>query len=202
MNKTRKAFFCILMCVLVIFMTACGEKDNTPFSHGYWSGDTYTSNFFGFKLETGSDWLKFSDAELASFVNISDMSDSSIQAFFDKGGTLYEMMAARADGSSVNITIQDNEKTLSLSEKDFFNAGISLIKAQYESQGYICSVEKSVVTFLGKGTDCLDIALTKNGSTIYAVLIPLFKSHYTACILFGATAKSDVYIMLSMAKPI
>ena len=201
MNRTRRVCLVVMTCIVMLFTTACG-KDNTPFSHGSWSGNTYTSDFFGIRVQLGSEWLVIDDADLAKSVGVSDMSESSIQKVFDKGGTIREMIAARADGSSINITVQDSDKTVALSEKDFFNLGLTFIKSQYESMGQKCTVEKSSVNFLGKATDCLDISLTQNGKTLYCTLIPIFKSHYTACIAFGSLSKPDLYLLLAMASAI
>lgn len=202
MNRTRKVFLVIMVCVVMLFATACGNKDNTPFKHGTWSGSTYTSEFFGLRVQIGSDWKSLSESDLAKSAGISDMSDSNIKSAFDKGGYIYDMMAIKSNGSSMNITIQDNEKTVSLSEKDFFTAGIPIIKAQFEAAGYKCSAEKDAVSFLGKTADCINLALTANNTTVYEILIPVFKSHYTACITFGSLNKSELYTLLSMVTAI
>lgn len=191
----------IMACVVMIFATACG-KNNTPFTHGTWDGRTYTSEFLGLKIQFGTEWVPINDANLAKTVGISDMSEKSIQKVFDKGGSIYELMSAKSNGSSINITVQDNDKASSLSEKVFFDAGVPLIKKQYESTGYKCSVEKSVVSFLGKNTDCIDLSLTQGEKTLYCILIPVFKSHYTACIVFGSLSKPDLYSLLAMASAI
>lgn len=198
MNKTRKVILVIMVCAVMLFTTAC--KDNTPFKHGSWSGNTYTSEFFGIKVQVDSGWTVFSDADLAKAAGMSDMSESSIQSVFDRGGSIYEMMAAKSNGSSMNITIQDSDKTVSWKEKDFFNAGKALIKSQYEAAGFKCSVEQSSVNFIGKSTDCLDISLSQNGQTLYCIMIPLFKSHYTSCILFGSLSKPDLYSLIALVS--
>ena len=200
MNKTRKVFLAVAVCVMLLFTAACKKKDNTPFSHGAWSGKTYTSQFFGIRVETGSDWAPIPDAELAKQMRISDMSESSIQSVFDKGGTVYEMLAARSDGSSVSIVIQDHNKTVALSEKDFYSAGLPFVKAMLEAQGYQCSIEKDTVFFMGKNTNCISLSLTANNRTVYETMIPVFKSHYTALISFGSVSKPDLYLLLDMVK--
>lgn len=200
MNKTRKVFTAIALCVMMIFVTACQKKDNTPFKHGSWSGNTYTSEFFGIKIQLGADWIAIDDANLAKSVGISDMSESSIRSVFEKGGSIYEMMAAKTNGSSITISVQDSDQNIALSEKDFFELGIAIIKAQYEALGQKCTVEMGTVMFLGNSTKCLDITLTQNGTTVYCILIPLFRSHYTSCITFGSLSKPDLYSLVAMAS--
>ena len=201
MNKTRKAFAVILVCVVTLFATACG-KDNTPFSHGTWNGKTYTSEFFGIRLQLGSEWVVISDNDLAKRMRIKDMSESSIQSVFDKGGNVYEMITARADGSSISIVIQDHNKTLALSEEEFFSAGLPFVKTMLEAQGYKCSVEKDTVYFLGKNTFCISLSLTANNVTVHEIMIPVFKSHYTALISFGSGSKPDLYLLIDMVSAI
>lgn len=198
MNRTIKIFSAVAVCVMMLFVTACGKKDNTPFSHGTWSGNTYTSQFFGLKVETGSDWTALSDADLAKRSGISDMSESSIRSRFEKGRSVYEMMTIKNNGSSMNIVIQDSDETISWTEKDFFTAAVPLFKAQFDAQGFKSSVVKDTVNFLGKNANCLNIVLTKDNVTVYEIMIPVFKSHYTACISVGSLNKSELYTLLGM----
>ena len=202
MNRTRKVFLAVAVCVMMLFVTACEKKDNTPFTHGTWSGNIYTSQFFGIRVEINSDWVAIPDADLAKRVGINDMSDSSIQSALDSGRTFYEMMAARVDGSSMNIVIQDHNKTVALSEEEFFSAGLPFVKAMLEGQGFRCSVEKDTVFFLGKSTDCISLALTKDNVTVYETMIPIFKSHYTALMSFGSLSKPDLYLLINMVTAI
>lgn len=201
MSKTRKILLVIMACVVMLFATACG-KDNTPFTHGSWSGNTFTSEFFGIKVQIGSDWTAVSDADLAKSAGITNMSESNILTVLDKGKPLYDMMAVKSNGSSMNITIQDSDKTVSLSEKEFFTAGIPIIKAQFEAMGYKVSAEKDTVNFLGKATDCISLSLTLNNVTVHEILVPVFKSHYTASINFGSLEKSELYSLLAMVTAV
>lgn len=201
MSKIRKILSVITVCVVMLFATACG-KDNTPFSHGSWSGNTYTSEFFGLRIQLGSEWIVIPDSDLAKRAGISDMSESSIQSVFDRGVTFYEMVAARPDGSSVSIVIQDHDKTVALSEEEFFSAGLPFVKAMLEAQGYNCTVEKDTVHFLGENTSCISLSLTQNNMTLHEMMIPVFKSHYTALIAFGAISKPDLYLLINMISAI
>lgn len=64
----------LLMGVLLLTITACGndkkslEKDtdqekNTDEILGSWNGNTYTNNYFGFKLTTPEEWYTLSQEE-------------------------------------------------------------------------------------------------------------------------------------------
>lgn len=201
MNKTRRIFLAVSVCVLMIFTTAC-KKDSTPFKHGTVSANAYTSEFLGIKVQGGSGWTMLSDADLAKGNKISDMSESSIQTVFDKGVYITEMMMAKDNGASINITVQDNDKTISFSEKEYFTTGVDLIKSQFKAAGYNCDVKKSSVNFLGKSTNCLELSLTVSGTTVYEIQIPFFKSHYTASLTFASLKKEDLYPLLEMVTAV
>lgn len=201
MNRTRRILMVISVCVIMLLTSAC-KKDNTPFKHGTLSANAYTSEFLGIKIQAGSGWTMISDADIAKSNKISDMSESSIQTVFDKGLYITEMMITKDDGSSINITVQDNDKTISFSEKEYFSTGIDLIKAQFDAAGYTCDIKKGNVNFLGKGTDCIELSLTVAGTTVYEIQIPFFKSHYTASLTFASLKKEDLYPLLEMVTSV
>lgn len=202
MNRTRKVFLAIAACVVILFATAC-RKDSAPFTHGTWSdGRTYTSEFFGFRLPLNITWIPISDANLAKTAGIRDMSESSMKAHLDEGGTIHELIVMTAASRSIIITVRDNKKNSSMSEKEFFDAGLTEIKGQYISSGYTCLGDKSSVIFLGKSTDCVKYSTTKDGSTMHYITVPVFKNNYTACIEFGSQNKDELAQMAAMAAAI
>lgn len=201
MRKVIKVFMAISVCVLTLFTTAC-KKDNTPFRHGTVSADSYTSGFLGIKVQAGSGWTMHSDADLAKINGISDMSESSIQSVFDRGVYIAEMMMSKEDGVSINFTVQDNDKSLSLSEKEYFTTGVELIKSQLDAQGFGGDAKKSSVDFLGKSTNCIELSLTKSETTIYQIQIPIFKSHFTASLTFNSLNKSELQSLVDMVSAV
>ena len=206
MNRTRKIFLALIVCVVVLFAAACGN-DNASFKHGSWSDNTYTSKFLGLKIQLGSDWMASSDDILAKTLGISDMSDSSLRTVFDKGGAVVEMSALRSDASSISITVMDNDTAEVLNEEDFFSEeNISRLKADFESTGSECTVYKDTVRFLGKDTDCINLAYTVQLPALSTpsceILIPFFKSHYTAIITFSANDRVSLSELLGVAAAI
>lgn len=197
MRKTGKVFLAISVCVLTLLMSAC-KKDATSFKHGTVSANSYTSDFLGIKIQAGSGWTMLSDADLAKLNSVSDMSESNIRSVLDKGA-ITEAMVTKDNGSSITITVvQDDDKTISVSEEEYFNDSIDFIKSQFGAAGYTYDVKKSSVNFLGKSTDCLELSLTVVGTTVHEIQIPIFKSHYTASISFESLNKSDLQTILDM----
>lgn len=202
MSKTRNVFLAILVCVVMLFATACGNKSDT-FKHGSWSGVTYTSKFLGIKIQLGSDWMVFSEEIIAEAVGISDMSDSNIRTVFDEGRPITEMSALRSDASSISITVQDNDTAGALSGQDFFSEeNISRLKADFEGSGAECTVYKDTVRFLGKDTDCIDLSYSMLNISSCEIIIPVFISHYTAMITFSANSRSDLPVLIGMVTAI
>lgn len=200
MCKTRNVFLALAACVVMLFATACGNKDS--FKHGSWSGMTYTSEFLGIKIQLDSDWMVTSDEIIAKGIGVSDMSDSNIRSVFDKGRPITEMYALRYDASSISITVQDNDTAGVLSEEDFFSEeNISRLKADFDETGS-CSVYKNTVRFLGKDTDCIDLSYTMLNISSCEIIIPVFISHYTAIITFSANDRTDLASLIGMATAI
>ena len=206
MNKIRKAFLVIMACAVMLLFSACG-KDNTPFSHGSWSGNTYTSKYLGIKLQLDSDWAATTDEFLAMGLGIPDMSESNIQTAFSKIGAITEMTATRSNGSYISITVTDITYLENVSEEDFseeqyIENAIELIKSEDDVPGFSIGAQKSAVDFLGKSTDCIEMSFSLNGQAMYELQIPIFKSHYIASISFNAYSKSELYTLPAMASAV
>lgn len=197
-RKIGRILIAAALCVLTLMMTACG-KDNTPYTRGVWSGTTFTSTFLGLKVNAGSEWMIMNDEYLAKATGISDMSASSIQKTLDSGKYVPDMMVMKANGSSVNITVQDNDKAkVKFNEKDYFKSGPAFIEMQIKQQGGTCTVQEGNVNFLGKSTRCLEVTAKISGREVYEIQVPMFVSHYMVSVTFGATSKAELYTAVAM----
>lgn len=197
MKNARRILSIIALCALMFLMTACGGGQSFP--HGKIGGSSYTSEFLGFKAKFGSEWELYSDSQTAQYNKMSDMSESSIKSQFDKVGIVYDMVAAKPDGSSVNICVQDTKKTGKMKEEDYFTTGLELIKKTLEStSGAKVSLKADSVNFLGKATRCIKVQMSLNGVTVHMIQIPVFKGDYIASITFGSVNESDLPAFLAM----
>ena len=196
----RKIVLCITACVMLLFVTACGNS--STFRHGSWDGNTYTSKFLGLKLELDSYWIMTSDETLAKAAGISDMSDSNILTVFNNGGTISEMSALGSGGSSVSITVQDNDTSETPAEEDFISESVAHLKADFDASGFENTVEKDTVRFLGKDTDCIYLAYTAYNISSHELIIPIFKSHYTAVVTFSADSRSGLNTLVGMTSAV
>lgn len=178
--------------------------DSTGLSHGTWSGTTYTSKFLGIKGDFGSDWTITSDSELASAQGISDMSAENMKSVMNSAGVVSEMMAAKADGTSVNIVIEDTSVTKTPKGDEYFTTMLSIGGQQFEAYGAAMGVDmkanvtERTVKFCGEDTRCLYIVLTADSVDIHEIQIPIFNGDYITSITFGATTKADADALLAM----
>lgn len=195
MKKASRIISVILMCALMLLMTACG---GTKFKHGTIGGSTYTSDFLGVKAKFSSEWNLFSDAEMAKYNGITDMSDSSIKSKFKQSGTIYDMMVARSDGASINIVIQDTKVTGKLKEDTYFTTGLEIVKKQFEAMGANVSLKADTTIFCGKSTRCIKLVMSMSGLTMHMIQIPIFKGDYIGNITFGAFDESDLSGFMAM----
>lgn len=204
--KKLRILLVLMVCAIMMLTTACGEdkgsgaviaKSNAALSHGTWSGTTYTSKFLGVKGEFGSDWTITTDSDLASAQGISDMSAENMKSVMSNAGVVTEMMAAKADGSSVNIVIEDTAKTKTPMGDEYFTTMLSIGGQQFEAYGAAMGIEmkasvtESTVNFCGEDTRCLYIVLTTEGMDIHEIQVPVFNGDYITSLTFGAKTKAD-----------
>ncbi|MDE6728325.1 MAG: hypothetical protein K2J80_10370 [Oscillospiraceae bacterium] len=195
MKRMIKALAAVMVCALMLFMTACGEK-SAEFEHGTVSGTSYTSKFLGLKADLGSGWTFLTDSELASANGVSDMTASSVKSAFDKKGVgvIMEMMATKQGGDSVNITVQSYSNKSVPSEDAYFD----LIKEQYSKLNTNASFGR--ITFLGKSVRCVDLSVSVLGVTAYETQIPIFKGDYIACVTFSSAKKENLKSLIDSFK--
>ena len=190
MNKTRKVFLAVMACVVMLFATACGEL---AFKHGSWSGQTYSSEFFGFSVKGESGWNATTDEGIAKFHDISDLSSGNIKSVLNKGAFV-EMMLSKPGGTSINIYVYDNEKFPQYREYQYVDARIKSIEDEFGAFSTISyNAKQSTVDFLGKLTVCVETDMTLSGlSTTYGYEIPVVKDNFTASIVLSAPSKEEL----------
>lgn len=186
MNKTRNVFFVLMACVVMLFATACGD---VAFKHGYVSGQTYYSDFFGFKITGDAGWQVATDDGLARVSGIKDMSESSIKSALDKGGVMEMKLASGA--SSITVIVYDNEKFTQYREYQYIDAKIKSIEDEFGQFSTInCDAKKSTIDFLGKLTVCVETESSLRGlEPTYGYDIPVVNGKYTASISLSAPSK-------------
>lgn len=187
MSKTKKVFLAIAACAVMLFMTACGE---IAFKHGYVEGQTYYSDYFGFKVKGDAGWQVAYDDGLARVSGIKDMSESSIKSALAKGGLMEMKLASGA--SSITIYVYDNEKNPSYREFQYVDARIKSIEDEFGQFNTIkYNAKKSTINFMGVLTVCVETESGLAGlGTSYGYEIPVVNGSYTASIVLSAPDKS------------
>lgn len=203
MKKASKIFSLVLLCALMLLMTACGGKDSATYTRGKWSGSTYTSTFLGFKTTPGSEWSITSDENLAKMAGITDFSDSNVKKTLDSGMYIPEVALFKPNGASITIAVQDNNKaSVKITEADYTQSGADVVQAQMSQLGVTCTVTPGTVSFLGKSTKCLEVAAYMQGEEAHEIQVPIFVGSYVASVTFAARTKAELYDEISMIKAI
>ena len=184
----------------MLLLAACGSGENATFTHGSVGSSSYSNSFLGLSISFDSDWTMTSDKELASMNGISDMSAANVQTAFDKNSTLQEMMASKADGTSINIVVQDTSKTGKMKEDEYFTSGLDLIKMQLEATGATVNIKADTVMFLGSSARAINVEMSMSGVTVYMYQIPIFKGNYISSVTVGSLNKADLSSLLAMFK--
>ena len=189
MNKTRNVFFVLMACVVMLFATACGD---VAFKHGYVSGQTYYSDYFGFKITGGAGWQVAVDDGLARVNGLKDMSEGSIKSALDKGGIMEMKLASGA--SSITVYVYDNEKNTSYREYQYVDARIKSIEDEFGQFSTLnCDAKKSTIDFMGVLTVCVETESSLRGlGTTYGYDIPVVNGKYTASLSLSAPSKSEL----------
>lgn len=190
MNKIKKVLLVIMACAVVLLMTACGD---IAFKHGYWQGQTYYSEYFGFSVKGEAGWDAMTDDGMADFHHIPDLSSKSLKSVLDKG-SLLEMQLSKRGGVTINIHVYDNEKFPQYREYQYIDTVINSIEKEFGSLKTISyNAKQGAVNFLGKLTVCVETDMTIRGlPTTYGLQIPVVRDNYTASIVFTASKKEDI----------
>lgn len=191
MRRAGRIISAILICALMLLMTACGGG---KFKHGTISGTTYTSKFLGLKASFDSDCMMFSDAQLASAFGVPDMSSENVRKVLDKTGSITEMTVILAGGDSVSITVHDRKKIGAPAEDEYFD----LVKQNLSQENI--PVTLGTVDFLGKSTRCIEYSMTVLKDTVYETLIPIFKGDYIAIVSFSSAKKDNIKPLIDRFK--
>lgn len=191
MKTIGRIFSLVLLCALMLLMTACGGK---KFSHGTISDTTYTSKFLGLKASFDSDSIIITDDTLAMGNGISDMSDENIRKALDKDGSISEMMVITAAGDSVDITVHDRKALGLPAEDEYFET----VKQHLAEENISASI--GTVDFLGKSTRCIEYSMAILGDTFYDLLIPIFKDDYVVIVSFSSAQKDNIKPLINRFK--
>lgn len=197
----KKIIAAILMCGALALSTGCssGEK----FSHGTAEGLVYTSDYLEFKAELAEGWEFAADSDLAQANGVDDMSDDNAAKALKSRGVLYEMMAAKDNGTSnVNLVIENLDVTQlgrKLTSEQYVDLALPSITSQYSAAGLTdVEAEKSSVSFLGSETACINTTVRNDGSELHQTMIPVNKGSYMLIVTFTAPDTDGISAQLEM----
>lgn len=162
--------------------TARGE-----FQRGKWSGNSFTSYFFGYKLNLDG-WTKETDEQLAKRNSIADMSDTTLNSAVEQSNentAVYEVFAQDANANTLAVAVNRyNGKTID----EYTQANANGIKMSSSFKDV--SVDK--VNVAGKDQPCIYATFASGSVDVYEAMVVYQNGNYFSIITIGAFSKSDL----------
>ncbi len=169
MKNTKAALAAAALSVVMLFSACSSPVEKIDFSHGKVDGTVYTNDMVKVKADFGDGWTYFTDSDLATSSGIADFSKEETDKAFSSKGVVYDMYVMNEDNENVNVLFEDLDYSgnVSLDEQGYIDASMSDLKTQLEAQFTVDSIEQTKVSFAGKESPCVKIALDVNGVKLY-----------------------------------
>lgn len=113
----------------------------------------------------------------------------------DSKGVIFDFYASLADGTSINITIENLKTTgnTKFNEESYAKTAADQLKEQFEAAGAtVEKSEKGTVTFAGKESHCVFVKISSNGTSVYETQVPIKKGNYMASVTFASSSEETV----------
>lgn len=207
----KKWIALLLALVMVLSLAACGDDDESSDGgkignpdapvEGVLSGNTYTNEFFGFRMDLDSDWTVY-DAETAAQMTGTALENADLGISLEETGLITPVYATASDGmTTINVVIEDLSKTAgsSLSESAYAKAGSANLKTALESMGCTdVSVKTGTVDFAGSSHACISTSASVYGMDMYQTQVVVKSDKYVAIITVGTYFENTTEDLLDL----
>lgn len=148
MKKTCTRILTFALVVILLFsLLSCGAKA-PAFSRGTIDGDVYTSEFAGLTFTKPADWIYLTDEQIAEVMGVaSEVMGNDTLEETSEGSVIDLYAASQTSGDNVNITFSKGNAFTNLNVS--IAASLELIKQQYESVGFTCTISDPTDAKLG-----------------------------------------------------
>lgn len=145
------------------------EEETVTVEQGTVDGNVYTNESLGIQATIPEGFVLYTDEQMQEVLGVGtemmEAANYDVDAL-EEGGTLYEVMASAADGSNVQIVIENTEVSagMKVSVEQYAKILEKNLKTTYEANGI--EVEDSSITEENKnGLDCQRVYVTFAGVT-------------------------------------
>ena len=145
------------------------EEETVTVEQGTVDGNVYTNDSLGIQATIPEGFVLYTDEQMQEVLGVGtemmEAANYDVDAL-EEGGTLYEVMASAADGSNVQIVIENTEVSagMKVSVEQYAKILEKNLKTTYEANGI--EVEDSSITEENKnGLDCQRVYVTFAGVT-------------------------------------
>lgn len=98
---------CFLLAVLLLFLTACGGKEEVPYMPGTFTDAGYASEYIGYRFTTpqGCTLMSLEEREHLMGIVTGTLGDDveGLQNAYADQAVIYDMVASLPDGANVNV---------------------------------------------------------------------------------------------------
>ena len=197
MKIMKKRLFALMLAVMMLAITACGNDDG-KFTIGTTTDTYYENEYFGIcytptndMVLQNEDYIKQVNAALVSILD-----DSSVKKSLESGNSVTLAYALNADSTQTFNIIVQNVKSVfqkSVSDEDIIEQSLDTTKEMLESMGIFDSVKvtKGTAKLLGKEVVSMDVAAKVSGYDFYETEVLLRKGNYVMFITAGAYFDKD-----------
>lgn len=157
------------------------------FRRGKWSGDSFISYFFGYKLDLDG-WTKETDEQIAQRNSLVDMSDSTLNNAVEQSNEntmVYEAFAQDANANTLAVGVNRyNGKTID----EYTQANVNGMKLAASFK----DVRSDKVNIAGKAQPCIYATYTSGIIDVYEIIVIYQNGDYFSVITIGAFSQSDL----------
>ncbi len=168
------------------------EKVPKKFTRGTVKGNVYESEFLGLKFTKPSDWVFYTDDEIAQASGTAKDLLEDPEAFEKASeGEIMDMFAATADGTT-NVTITFDKGSAFTDLNKSVDASVKLLKDAYAQMGFTAETSAKKEEKLGGSTfTTVEITLDLgNGATMKQYCYFKLQNQYMCSIAFTTTTES------------
>ena len=171
---------------------APSEEPEQEFESGFIIGGSYTNGLLDISCTLGSDWMFYTEEQLAQLNGLvmDSFSDDDIREKMENSGVVYDMYATSLDGTkNVNIVFEDLGLVHGalLTEEAYADLSIEQLAPTLEAAGMTdVSCEATTVQFCGSEHAAINVTAKVSDIDLYETLVCMKAGKYMCCITFAS----------------
>ena len=151
------------------------------------NGGVYQNAYFGFACELDDNWLYYSEEQILEVnqATAEVLEGSGLEAYLDNASSFTDMFAQKADGSVINVNIENLGYVYgaTLSEEDYVEISADKLVDALEAQGMEnITTTAGSVNFAGGTHAALRVRMEYQGISAYELIVCKKVGSYMGCV--------------------